>query len=186
MMRPGVPTTMSTPCRRLRAWNEPEGGGRILASRGITHTERNITRENGMISHLRLVRHAAVEDGREEPQGLANDAELLLHLPCELARRAQDDHPRQTTSPHPDRAVPHLLGAAGVPRDPHEAHERGYAEGQGLPRAGPRPADDVPTGEDRAYRLRLHGGEVGDALVGQDVDDALRDAAPRPVRVGRR
>lgn len=135
-------------------------------------------------SHLRFVRDAAVEERREEPERLADDAQLLLHLLRELARGTEHDHAGQASPPHPDRAVPHLLGVAGLLGDLHEAHQRRYAEGQGLARAGARPADDVPPGQHRTYRLRLDGGEMGDALVGEDVDDVLGDAASRPVGIG--
>jgi hypothetical protein len=53
-----------------------------------------------------------VEECQEEPQRLAENALLFLHLPCKLARGTEHNHARQASPPHPGCAQSHTLDLA--------------------------------------------------------------------------
>jgi hypothetical protein len=60
-------------------------------------------------SHLQFVHDATMEDCQEEPQRHADNAQLLLHLPCKLACGTEHNHAGQASPPDPDCAQLHTL-----------------------------------------------------------------------------
>ena len=121
----------------------------------------------------------------KQPQRLTNLPQLLLHLPSQLPRRTKHNHTGQPSLPHPHTPIGHDLAIPPLFGQLHETNGGRHAERQGLARARPGASDDVPSRQDGRHGLGLDGGEVGDSLVGEDVDHGLGYADGGPVGVGR-
>ncbi|KKW30390.1 MAG: hypothetical protein UY75_C0034G0010, partial [Parcubacteria group bacterium GW2011_GWC2_52_8c] len=116
---------------------------------------------------LRADADAAENHRGAQPQVLAVGAHAVLHLRRELAGRHQDQCPHGMAGRR--RACRILV--TGVMR---EQMQHGQREARGLAGAGLGGSDQIATGEHQGNGLRLDGGGLGIALLGDSAEQLGR------------
>ena len=119
-----------------------------------------------------------MEQSDVETQGLPDLRELLRDLAGELAGGGEDDHGGLSAA---GGTLTVLGDATGT--ELAEAVESGETERKGLAGTGAAATDYVATEHGRLKRLSLDGGEGGNGLPGEDVNDLAGHAQLQPVRV---
>jgi hypothetical protein len=131
---------------------------------------------------LRIVRHSAVKDFNEEPDGLGHSGQFVRHLSGQLASRAQHQHRRGPSSPHLSGIRVALAVGHHEIQKPSDA---GQSKRQRLAGPGPAPTNHVATGQDGRKGFGLDGRKVGDPARAQDVNNGRIESCRNPPGISR-